>query len=378
MADKLRILHTADLHLGAEFSGLGALSNTRKAELKITADNIFKICRDNKIDFLLLAGDVFENNSVPENTVSAFFADCQLCPDTKIIFAAGNHDPLTADSPFLKYNLPDNLTVLGDRDECITFDDKKTRIYGKSFGGVYMEGSDRFSIIPDDDDFVNILVLHGDFSTDKSGVYNPISLDFLENSKMDYVALGHIHEFSGIKKTGNTYFAYPGAPEPHGFDEIGPKGVICGEVGKSYCNLTFVETAKRTYRYEEIAISASKSSCDIAEIILSALKEKYGEKYSDNLYKIALIGKVDAELIINFAEITAHLLETVFFVKLRDKTEIAIDLSLVAKENTLRGKYVRIMLERCAAEPQNSEQIMRGLHIGLKAFNSEVKFSENR
>ena len=378
MSEKLRILHTADLHLGASISGLGALGSTRRAELKITSDNIFKICRDNKIDFLLLAGDVFENNSVDENTVAAFFAACELCPDTAIIFAAGNHDPLTSDSPFLKYNLPSNLTVLGDRDECVSFDNKKTRIYGKSFNSVYMSGSDRFSIVPENDDYSNILVLHGDLSSDKSGVYNPISIDFLESSKMDYVALGHIHEFSGIKKIGNTYYAYPGTPEPHGFDELGSCGVICGEIAKNYCNLTFIETAKRTYRYEEIDIGTCKNNAEISDCILCALKEKYNEKYTDNLYKIALIGKVNEELRINCAEITARLLEILFFAKIKDKTEVSVDLPLLAKENTLRGKFVKIMLEKCEKEPQNSEQIMRALYLGLKAFNSEVKFSENR
>lgn len=378
MAEKLRVLHTADLHLGVSISGLGTLSNTRRTELKMTTDNIFKICKANQIDLLLLAGDVFENNSVDESTIAAFFASCGHCPDTTIIFAAGNHDPLTADSPFLKYSIPSNLIVLGQRDECVTLEDKKARIYGKSFSDVYMEGSDRFSIIPEEDEYTNILVLHGDISSDKSSVYNPISIDFLENSKMDYVALGHVHDFSGIKKAGGTYYAYPGVPEPHGFDELGPKGVICGEIGKNYCNLTFVETAKRTYRYEEIDISTAKNNSEIADIILAELKTKFGEKYTENLYKISLIGKVSEDLKINCAEVTTRISDTLFFAKIKDMTELLLDLELLSREKTLRGKFVRIMLEKCISEPQKKEQIMRSLYLGLKAFNTEVKFSENR
>ena len=378
LSEKLRILHTADLHLGAEFSGLGGIGATRKAELNMTSDNIFKICRGNKIDLLLIAGDIFENNSVEEATVAAFFSACEKTPDTRIFIAAGNHDPLTLDSPYLKYNLPQNVTILGDKDECITLEERKVRIYGKSFSSVYMAGADRFSIVPEDDDFINIMVLHGDISSDKSGVYNPISIDFLESSKMDYVALGHVHEFSGIKKAGGTYYAYPGTPEPHGFDETGPKGVICGDIGKNYCNLTFVETAKRTYRHEQIDIGAAKNNSDVAEIITSNLKNKYGDKYTDNLYKIDLVGKAEEALKINCAEITSRLLEDIFFAKVKDKTEIAVDLELLAKENTLRGKFVKYMLQKAAEEPQNTERIHRATALGLKAFNTEVKFSENR
>ena len=43
---------------------------------------------------------------------------------------------------------------------------------------------------------------------------------------MDYIALGHIHKFSGIKRIGNTYYAYSGCPEGRGFDEEGDKGII--------------------------------------------------------------------------------------------------------------------------------------------------------
>ena len=111
---------------------------------------------------------------------------------------------------------------------------------------------------------------------------------------------------------------------------------------------------------------------------MTALKEKFGENYADNLYKISLIGKVDENLTINCAEIQAQLGEIVFFVKLRNNTEIAIDLPLLAKENSLRGKFVKIMLQRCEEQPETAEQIMRSLYLGLKAFNAEVKFSENR
>lgn len=377
MSEKLRIMHTADLHLGAEFSQLGDKKGLRQSELIISCENIFKICRDNKIDLLLLSGDVFENNSVSDRTVAAFFAACEKAADTHIFFAAGNHDPLTSDSPFLKYKLPSNLTVLGDIDECITLADKGVRIYGKSFSSVYMAEQDRFSLVPEDDDFINIMVLHGDIYADKSGVYNPISNDFIVNSKMDYIALGHVHEFSGIKKAGNTYFAYPGPPEPHGFDELGSKGVICGEISKGICNLTFVGTALRSYLEEKIDITGLKSNAEIASTLLSVLKERHSDSYNKNLYKILLTGKIPEELHINCAEIVSRIGEEVFFIKIKDNTEFDIDLVALANESTLKGKFVKNMLNKIANDPENSEKLTRALNLGLKAFSSEVKFSEN-
>ncbi len=379
VSDKLRILHTADLHLGAEFSSLpGEKKSIRQVELIITCENIFKICHDNKIDLLLLAGDVFENNSVSEKTAHAFFAACEKAPETTVIFAAGNHDPITCDSPFLKYKLPQNLIVLSENDQCVPLNEKGVRIYGKSFSSVYMSAENRFSLIPENDEFINILVLHGDMGADVSGVYNPISLDFISESKMDYVALGHVHEFSGIKKAGGVYYAYPGTPEPHGFDELGPKGVICGEISKHNCNLTFIETALRGYFEEEADITGLYTSSEIADSILSMLKQKYPKNYEKNLYKIILTGKVPENTHINCAEILSRMGDMLFFAKIKDNTEFDINLELLAEEISLKGRFVKNMLDKISSNPQNAEQLKRALQLGLKAFSSEVKFSENQ
>ena len=55
-----------------------------------------------------------------------------------------------------------------------------------------------------------------------------------------------------------------------------------------------------------------------AEKILAVLKEKYGENYAENLFKIELTGTAD----VNTAEIQGRL-GALYFVKLRDKTEKA-------------------------------------------------------
>ena len=244
MSNTVRILHTADLHLGCEFAFLSASERAkRKAELIICCENIFKICHANSIDFLLLSGDVFDSNNVDEQTVNAFVSCFKLAPNTQVIYAAGNHDPLTANSPFLRDNLPENLTILDTCDQVVHFENKGVNIYGKSFASTYMQGSESFSLPISDDGRINIMVLHGDLGSDMSSGYNAITKDFIKNSNMDYVALGHIHEFSGIQVVGKTRYAYSGTPEPHGFDETGNKGVICANIGKDTFEYRFVPTA---------------------------------------------------------------------------------------------------------------------------------------
>ena len=379
MENTVRILHTADLHLGCEFAFLPPSERAkRKAELLICCENIFKICHTNNIDFLLLAGDVFDSNNVDEQTVNAFLSCFKLAPDTAVIYAAGNHDPLTANSPFLKGNLPENLTILDTNDQVIPFPDKNVNIYGKSFKSTYMQGAHAFSLPTNDDGKINIMVIHGDLGSDMSSGYNTITKDFLRNSNMDYVALGHVHEFSGIQTVGKTRFAYSGAPEPHGFDELGSKGVICANIGKDLFEYRFVPTALR--RHEEVAVDISDCTDNTAaaEKVEEVLKNTFGERYAENLYKILLIGQVEETYKVNKDEILRRIKDNLYFVKIKDNTENKLNLALAAKENSFKGKFIKNMLLKIeGASDADKPNLEKALYLGLKAFSGEVKYNED-
>ncbi len=375
MNNSVRILHTADWHLGAAFSYLShAKRQTRKAELILTGEKILNICKKNEIPLLLLPGDVFDSNSANADTVSAFLGCVRKYSDTRVVIAAGNHDPLTADSPFLCSPLPQNLYILGTNDECIYFEDIGVRVYGKSFKNVYMQSSERFSIIPPTDDIINIMVLHGDTEADSN--YNRITPEFIRNSGMDYIALGHIHTFSGVRQLDSVYYAYPGCPEPHGFDETGEMGVICAVVSKGKVEHQFVPTAARRHETVRIDIGAATDNAAAAEIVKAELRSRFGETFDKNLYKIILCGEIQENMNISTDEVLARIADDVFFAKLRNETRFSADLQSLSNENTLKGKFVKTMLEKISAEPDN-KALDSALNIGLRAFFTEVKYDEN-
>lgn len=378
MENKIRFLHTADLHLGASQSASPTVANERRQETLLTLERIFSICKKNEIPLMLISGDLLENNSIEPKFFESFLRQIMLHPEITVVFSAGNHDPLTADSPFLNYKLPENLIVLGIEDECRELKNIPVRIYGKSFGSVYMCGKNNFSIPAIEDEKLNIMVLHGDFAGDTSGDYNPISRQFIELSKMDYIALGHIHAFSAPEKLGKTYYAYSGTPEPHGFDEMGVKGVIVGEISKTNFRYEFIPTARRRYEAVNIDISKASNSSEAAEIIKSSLNDRFGEAYENNFYKIILEGEISADTLLDTDEIGARLRENIYFLKLRDNTVPHINLQILRNENSLKGKFVNLMLERIEnADESEKEKLEKALIIGLKAFSSQVKYNED-
>ena len=375
--NSVKILHCADIHIGAAKSSLGALSESRRAETLITFEKIINLAKENSVDVLLIAGDLFNSNQVDRAFCDRVFDCFAAIPDIKIVYSAGNHDPLNAESPFKKYSLPDNLFVLDTTDSFVEFTELNTRVYGKSFKEVYMQGEARFSLTSDPD-FINLMCIHGELRSDIGSDYNSITSDFITTSGMDYIALGHVHKRTEIGKIGNTYVAYPGCPEGQGFDELGEKGVYVGTVSKGSCDITFVPTAKRMHLAENVDISSLGNSSQIAEHIIDTIKQKYPDSYADNLYKIILTGLLDDGVVLSLPEILARIGDTFYFAKLRDKTEFKIDFDALSQENSLKGIFVKNMLAKIENASEEEKPLHKdALNIGIKAFSGEVNYDEN-
>ena len=64
MNDRVKILHCADLHIGAELSFLKNNAASRQAEMLNTLKKITKICSGQGIEVLIIAGDLFDSNHI--------------------------------------------------------------------------------------------------------------------------------------------------------------------------------------------------------------------------------------------------------------------------------------------------------------------------
>lgn len=376
--NSVKILHCADIHLGAVGSFLGENATQRRFETLLTFEKIVDTAKENQVDFLLISGDLFDSNEIDSVLVDRVFTAISSMGDIKTVYCAGNHDPLNSLSPFKNRDLPQNLFVLGTENECIPFEEKGVRIYGRSFEDTSLLGENQFSLSVPNDDIINIMVLHGELKSDLNSTYNAITPEFVKTSKMDYIALGHVHKKSGVLKLSNTSFAYPGCPEGQGFDELDEKGVYIGNVYKNRVELEFLPVSKRKHIEEHIDVSRCEDSAQMATEILYRLKSKYGENYAVNLYKIVLIGELSEEIKISTDEILSRLNTELFFAKLKDKTEIKIDTEILAKEASLKGFFVKNMLELIENAPTDEKQKYKdALKLGLTAFNTEVQYSED-
>ncbi len=370
----VRVLHTADLHIGAQCSYLGPDASVRRREVLKTFESIVALAEKEKVDLLLIAGDLFDSNKIEASLINGVFDALDTLHNTRVVIALGNHDPYTADSPFINRKISDNIFVLDSKDSVLTFDELSCRVYGASFDGVYCEGTSRFSLSVPDDDYVNLMVIHGEAHSDLNSNYRPITPEFVRHSGMDYIALGHVHTRSEVQYMGTTAIAYCGCPEGQGFDESGEKGVYLGNISKGKADLSFVPTAKRTHYCLDVDITNSEN-------ILNKIKEeieKADNNFKDQYFRVTLTGKRSSEKKTDIPYLLAELSGEVSFIKIKDKTVPDINFEELAKENNLKGYFAMLMLEKIrTSSEEEREKYIKALELGIESFSGEVNFDED-
>lgn len=379
MNDKIKILHCSDLHIGAELSFLKNKSKNRRTEVLNTLQHIINLCSLQKVELLIIAGDLFDSNHIDSVTLTSVKNMFSSITDTIVVIVAGNHDYFAVDSPYSDDDWSPNVTIIYKQFSKIEFPKKNLRICGSSFLSSYQEKTEAEISAPNDN-MINILVYHGDIvSENQSSRYNPITLKKLENSSFDYAALGHIHTATPVRKVGNTSFAYSGTPDGNGFDETGKKGVYIGYVSKRRAELQFVETSSRTFENVNFDISSLSSNSHISKSILKKLETIYGENFGENLYKITLTGKYPGGFMPNPKAIELELADVVYYASVINKAKPDIDINILASDFSLKGLFVKKILNRINSSETESEKetYENALYIGLRAFDGEVSFYED-
>lgn len=355
---KIKILHCGDVHLDTPFKEFDStVSEKSREDIKKVLKNIIDICIEEEIEILLIAGDFFDNNTVKKETLDFIRNIFESLKYTKVFISPGNHDPFHEKSFYTLIDWPENIYIFKEKLERI--DLEKVSIHGFGFNEKY-EKKGLLKDIDINEKNINILVGHGDIN-DRGSEYNPISREDIYNSGLDYIALGHIHKFSGVKKIGKTSYAYSGCPQGRGFDEEGDKGVLIGNIGREYVDLEFRKTSIKNFETIEIEVDGAKNNFQVEELILNNVKEK-----ENGFFKIILKGEVEDRYILNVDSIQKNIRGKFNFIKIVDKIKLKISESEI-DENSVKSLFVKYIKELNVDE----EILNIALNVGLKSLREE-------
>jgi len=356
----MKFVHIADMHFDSPFirlSDKGILGDLRRLEQRKVFKKVIEYIKQNQVEYLLVAGDLYEHKYVKQSTIEYINNLFQEIPQTKIFISPGNHDPYVKNSYYNKYQWSENVRIFHSRIEKIENED--VNIYGYGFDDFYCTSCGIEALKIEDFDKVNILMMHGtlDGATIEEKQYNSITRKLLEEKKFDYIALGHIH-----KPEYSTNIVYPGSIVSLGFDELGEHGMIVGEIEKGKLELEFVPLDEEEFKEIKIDVTEILSKEELIEKI-NNLEEK------NNVYiKIILIGNRNFE--INKYEILKYI-KNERIIKIKNHTKIAYNLETMANENTLKGLFAKEMLKKLKQPDltlEEKEMIEKAIEIGLGAL----------
>ena len=374
---KVKIVHTADLHFDTPFNEVDDKQRAiNKEELKEVFKNIINFCKEKQVDILLLAGDIFDNLTLNRETIYFLENVFNNIKETRVFISPGNHDPYNNNSFYKLIKWPENVYIFKDKLEKVYIKELETNVWGAAFNEKYVRES-LIKGFSQNNKEINIMVIHGEISSSSEGnEYNPITLKDIKESGMDYIALGHRHNFSGVLKEGNTFYSYSGCPQGRGFDETGDKGIIYGYVSKGAVELSFIKTCKRNYEEVYVDISNLFGYEEVIKKILDVIKE---EDRKNNLYKIILKGEVSEKFHIEEKVLKSKLVKDFYFCKVVDKTSIALDIKELSKGYSVKSIFVKNLLKKLQEAKTDEEKdiIKMALKIGVSSLSeAEVNIDD--
>ena len=355
----MKFIHMADMHFDIPFTVLNnrnKLGEKRRLEQREAFRKIINYIKENKIEYLFIAGDLYENEYIRKTTIEYINSLFKEIPNTKIYITPGNHDPYINNSMYKNFNWNDNVYIFGSEIEMI--ENEECDIYGFGFDNFYRRNSDVENIEIKNTSKINILITHGTLNggTIEDMEYNPLNKNTLKNLGFDYIALGHIHKLD-YNSEENQRIVYPGSPISMGFDELGKHGVILGEIDKENINLEFLPIDNKEFMELELDISELNSVEELIEKINNL-------KLEENIfYKIILIGNKNFEInTYNLFQFISN--ENV--IKIKNNTKIKIDLEEISKNNNLKGLFVKEILEELNGNNFDKKLLEDALEIGLE------------
>ena len=354
----VKIIHAADFHLDSPFDALPAeKAELRRAEQRELIRKIVSAANDEGADLILLSGDLFDSDvSYHETgeTLREAFADTEA----RVFIAPGNHDYFCLKSPYSYVKFPENVHIFqSPAISCVDIPELNCRVWGAGFCSPLCEPMLTGFSCPTGS-MTDIMVMHGELG---GGTYNRISAQEIADSGLDYLALGHVHSFSGIMTVGETSYAYPGCPEGRGFDETGAKGIIAGSVGKGVRELRFVPLGGREYGVLNVDMTGSGSVYDALD---GALPENAGR----DIYRVNFTGECGER--VDIAAVREAFGNRFFHAVFADKTVRPGDIWQGAGENSLRGVFLRRM-KRAFDEASDSDkgQLEAAVRYALAAID---------
>ncbi len=375
----LRLLHTADVHLGARHADLGDRAATQRERQFAAFVATMDLALEEKVDLVLIAGDLFDSNTQPRRSVERAAAQIKRLVDARIrlVIAPGTHDVFDKASIYRAYDLPalagavgsDLVSVLDPDHPDVHLKALDVVVHGRCYATKRAPRSPLAALDVSGDDRASwhVGLLHAAIAiegrTDGDDVV--ITTDEIAESHLDYLALGHWHSTSK-GKAGDTTYAYSGAPEPIALDQDRAGNALLvtldGAGGRKTVEVEERKGGRTVFERVQLVAAAVGSQ----RALVAMLRERASP---DLVLDVELIGVRPDELDLHVEEVEAELAEPFLKIRVRDRSVAPLPDGPIASSDTVLGAFIRDLEARVAEveaadDAESANELRDALRLG--------------
>lgn len=374
----LRVLHTADIHLGARHADLGDQAVAQRERQFAAFRAAVDLALAEKVDLFLVAGDLFDSNTQPRRSVERAAAEFARLTEARIrvVLIPGTHDVYDRSSVYRAYDLAalagvppasDLLTILTPEQPEVVLPTIDAVVYGRVFATKRAPNSPLagFDAAKETRATWRIGLIHGSVAipgkTDGDEVV--FTKEEIAASGLDYLALGHWHSSLGAK-AGGVQYAYSGAPEPVALDQ--------DEAGRVLLVTLDERNGKRSVAVEERQVGRTRFEridLDVAAVAgqPALVDELLTRADADLVLDVRLTGVRPDALDLDLDEVEAALAPSFLKVRVRDRSVPALSEGPLPPADTIAGAFIRDLEGRIAElEAAGSEDEAAELRDALR------------
>lgn len=334
----MKLIFTADTHFGSKFNNENAA--LRGAELISAFDSIACYAESINAAAVLLGGDLFDTPNPGQETTAAVARVFERHGSLRFLAVCGNHDPLNITEFYS--SPPENLYVFPDKIKGVDLGD--ITVFGISLSNAFdmpdpwrdfrgAEGKNGF-----------ITLTHGTLGGQGGFSLNTQSLAATGASLS---LLGHIHKTNDAVLPNGKHALYAGVPFGRGFDECGQKGFYV--IDTKDFSYTYVNTNTKIYAEYNFDISSAHSVSDILNILSKKTPAE------NEIARAVLTGRLSTPFYIDCDALCAH---AGGFVQIKDRTSADIDYLSSMGDNTLEGRFVKILADKLKEADEHDRRII--------------------
>ncbi len=360
----VRILHLADVHLDTPFGWAAPeVARQLRHHLREALQRATQLVGRGGFDALTIAGDLYEHDRFSADTgafLQATFAELAPVP---VLIAPGNHDwfgpqslyrqvewspnvVVFDSSTFTRFALADGVTVWGAAH-------LRPAHTPNLLNGFHTSGSE-----------THLALFHGSeqgglaFQEAGKQVHAPFDEADIAAAGFAFALVGHYH-----RARAGRWYAYPGNPSPLSFGETGERGALVIDVAVS--GVTATPVALATSPWHDVAVDAT--GCSSATEVRARIAERLATLRG--MARVTVSGELAPDVHLGLDDLRGveHPLEA--YMPQFGEVTVAYDVDALTREQTVRGQFVRDVLDAAELEDDLRRRI---LVTGLRAFDGRA------